>query len=447
MSQNLQIIDSLSPHLLEQFVTLLETKSGIVFDELKKKELQPELDFRLQQLKINSYNLYFEFLKKDEKELKELINQITINETFFFRIPEHFQELKRIFDSDFVNRKNDCRINVWSCGCSSGEEAYSILIILKEIERLKDFHIHILATDINEEMLYIAKKGIYSGRTLNTVPAYYLEKYFEPCLNRFRIKEELKKSVSFKYLNLAADFKSEISQKFDLIFFRNVMIYFSRQLTKKIINSFYDLLEDPGYLFLGPSETLFEINDSFQLILKTNCFFYQKSSATVKKEEQSPPAENSFNLEVKKFISTADIQQLKLTEIKKREPPPVDFAFRKDKVRILLEELELLFDLGEYRKAEEKFSQLDFIAPDNQEVALLRLIFSANQNQKDFRTLADYYLERWPLFAEIYFLIAKHCQENKKYDEAEEYFKKVVFLNQNYLIARWNLLQLYLRFF
>jgi len=182
MEDHWQAADSLTPFLLEQFIQLIEKKSGIVFDQIKKNDLQNDLKIRMRQCGINSFNNYLQLLKEQEgaKELSELINLITINETFFFRIPQHFQLLKNQVIPEIISQKKEQRISVWSCGCSSGEEAYSILITLKETPQLHNYQFEVIGTDINEEMLNLARRGVYSGRTLKTVPEIYLHKYFQP---------------------------------------------------------------------------------------------------------------------------------------------------------------------------------------------------------------------------------------------------------------------------
>ncbi|MCP4155961.1 MAG: protein-glutamate O-methyltransferase CheR, partial [bacterium] len=254
-----------TPFLEGKFVSLVEQKSGIVFDNIKRKEIKKNITVCMEELGEKSFIKYYERListEGDGEELKKLINFITINETFFLRVQEHFDILKNVAAPELMHRKKEKSIKVWSAGASSGEEVYSIIITLLSVPGLKEhFDLDVLGTDINDDMLYIARQGVYRGRTLDKVPPKILNYYFEPFRkDRFKVTEEVKKHARFEYLNLVQPLNLDFFGNPDIIFFRNVLIYFNEETTRRLINAFYDMLSDGGYLFLGPSETLWEMS-------------------------------------------------------------------------------------------------------------------------------------------------------------------------------------------
>ncbi|MCP4217886.1 MAG: hypothetical protein GY765_24805 [bacterium] len=276
--------DDYSPLIENRFVSLIETKSGIVFDNIKRREIKKNLVVCMEELREPSFHQYFQHLISPggEDHLKKLINFITINETFFFRVAEHFDLLMRVAVPAILQQKeaSDRFIRVWSAGSSSGEEIYSIIITLLEMQGVKEnFQLEVLGTDINDDMLYLARKGIYSGRTLGKVSPWILQNYFEPFLtDRYRVNEEVRQHARFEYLNLAQPFDLDFFGRPDVIFFRNVLIYFNKETTARIIDMFYHMLKPGGYLFLGPSESLWEISDKFELLMFDNAFIYRKKS-------------------------------------------------------------------------------------------------------------------------------------------------------------------------
>lgn len=292
MTKGKKFKDDYSPLMEDKFIRLVEQKSGIVFDNVKRRELKQNISMCMQELGENSFQKYYRRLTAEtnaadgkgvSKELKKLINFITINETYFFRDKEHFEILQNTVLPELKQQKKEkgeINIAVWSAGASSGEEVYSIIMTLLEIQGLENhYQLEVLGTDINEDMLHFADKGIYSGRTLDKVPLSILEKYFEPFSNRYKIRKKVKQYARFHYLNLAGPFSQlqlNLSGKPDIIFFRNVLIYFNRETCQRIIETFYHLLKNGGFLFLGPSETLWDISDRFELIMFDRAYVYRK---------------------------------------------------------------------------------------------------------------------------------------------------------------------------
>lgn len=254
----------------EYFRNVIYRESGIRLTDLKRALVQVRLTKRIRQLKMNSFEEYCEYVKKHyHDELQNLINCITTNKTDFFRENRHFEFLKDYLIPIWLNQKKR-RIRIWSAGCSTGEEPYSIAIIMREhYPAIDAADVKILATDIDTEVLSKAIEGIYSAEAIADVPLDLTKKYFlkGKGVNEglFKVKDVLKKMVYFRKLNLL-DETYPMKGKFDLIFCRNVIIYFDRETQSKLFNKMWKYLEDDGYLFVGHSETLMGLSGKFSLV-------------------------------------------------------------------------------------------------------------------------------------------------------------------------------------
>jgi chemotaxis protein methyltransferase CheR len=173
--------------------------------------------------------------------------------------------------------KNDYTLNLWSAGCSTGEEPYTIYILLKE--HLKDFSkwkINLFATDINHQVLEKAKKGLYEKRAVKDVEPNILKKYFSRKESKYCINEDIRKNVRFDYLNLMDRKAIRSFSDMDFVFCRNVLIYFDDKARKQVVNSIYDCLIPGGFIFLGHSESVGKISATFKLVKLKKSLSYQK---------------------------------------------------------------------------------------------------------------------------------------------------------------------------
>lgn len=235
-------------------------KTGVYLKDTKKNLVKSRLSKRIKELNLSSFKDYLKLIRSSKKEAEVFINFITTNETYFFREREHLEFLvKTIKDNRISN------ISIWSAACSSGEEPYSTAIYLKE--NCPGLKFSILATDINTQMLDTAKKGIYNHFRLRATPDEWKEKYFkmiEKKGNYVIYQLDLKKisGVNFKYHNLL---KSQYN-KFDIIFLRNVLIYFDKESKKRVFMNMKKSLKSSGYLILGKSESMMDLYDEFKFI-------------------------------------------------------------------------------------------------------------------------------------------------------------------------------------
>lgn len=447
--------DDFSPILENKFINLIETGSGIVFDDIKRRELKKNVFACMQEVGENSFHRYYDSLISGEPgglRLKKLINFITINETFFFRVEEHFQILRDVAVPGICEGKYPGGVmNIWSAGASSGEEVYSIIITLMEIPGLMEkYRIRFLGTDINDDMLYIAQNAVYGGRTIDKVPMYILNKYFTPFRDRRQVNEAVRKMADFRYLNLVEPFDLDFFGKPDIIFFRNVLIYFSRETTRKIIARFYELLNPGGFLFLGPSETLWDISDQFQLLMFDRAYIYRKpfypgkqvlsgvaENAKLKNRITETPGLEQEETPVEIIPAIRD-----MTFPAAFTAPETDiFPSVTDKLRIKEEEASLALQLGDYRRAGELTDELLSLSQNSKSALLLKLTLLANQGDEiPLMAFAEKTIALHPIFPELHFMLGRFHESRGNYREAEKEHRKILFLNQELLPARARLL-------
>jgi chemotaxis protein methyltransferase CheR len=245
---------------------LIYRETGIALRDSKRILISNRLRKRLVALELNGYDEYYRYLINTEdgrRELPHFIDAVSTNETYFYRGDNQFTALKEEILPGIFNRKS--KIRVWSAGCSTGEEPYTICITIKEKAGTAwDGEIEIVATDINTEVIEKAKEGLYSGRTLKFVPDEHLYRYFDSiCSDKYRIKDIIKQHIKFKCHNLLRHEPPGTS--FDLIFCRNVMIYFDKKTQGELVDfRFRKAISDDGYLFIGHSESLMGKSEYFK---------------------------------------------------------------------------------------------------------------------------------------------------------------------------------------
>ena len=218
--------------------------------------LRRRIDLRMKAVGIDNYAMYTRLLDKNKNEITEFINAITINVTEFMRDKTPFAFFRNEILPDLMERKKKSQSNTvrfWSAACSNGEEPYSIGICSKEVLPA-DWSVSIYATDIDEDSLNRASKGIYSKEQLKNLDPALIQKYFEPSGKDFKVKNIHKLSIRFMKHDLTSE--PPVSKHFDAVFCRNVMIYFNEKQKVKMLTDFYNALSDDGYLIIGKSETL-----------------------------------------------------------------------------------------------------------------------------------------------------------------------------------------------
>lgn len=256
----------------DQLRALVSEHTGINLSEHKQEMLYSRLARRLRALNLDSFASYCRLIQSDNgDELIQFINAVTTNLTAFFRESHHFELLARVLLPQLLIKKQDLRrIRIWSAGCASGEEPYSIAIVIKEVVP-PGWDVKILATDLDSSVLTKAVNGVYEEERVAGITPERLRRWFKKGTGgqekKVLISPELQQLVTFKQLNLMHGWP--MRGPFDMIFCRNVVIYFNKDTQRVLFDRFANMLDDQGFLFIGHSENLFQLSTRFRLLQQT----------------------------------------------------------------------------------------------------------------------------------------------------------------------------------
>lgn len=264
---------------------LIYKAAGIFHPDNKLGLLQDRCSRRMKELKTQTLSEYFRCLTAGpirQTELIALLNEITIGETCFFRNQAQLEALRHIVIPNILRAKSKLpfrRLRIWSAGCSTGEEPYSLRMLLLEESNglLKDWSVEILATDLNGRSLTHATAALYSHYSTRKLTPLYEKKYFRHSGERLQVKAAARTNISFNRLNLADDGRMTLMKSMDAIFCCNVLIYFDLASKRRVIRHFFDTLLPHGYLFLGHSESLFGVSEDFRLVHLPGATAYVKN--------------------------------------------------------------------------------------------------------------------------------------------------------------------------
>lgn len=383
----------LSQEEIRLFQNLFLETCGIRLDQERNPSLWSAFSTRLQKRGFHSYQEYYHFIKYHPEgrfEFRELIDLITVRETHFFRNKAHFDLLLESVFPEIIRKKEknrERRIRCWSAGCSTGDEAYSIAMVLREIlPSPSDWHISILGTDINRTGLAVARRGVYPENHLTYLPLHYLKKYFKSERSEYILAPEIREMVQFMDHNLSRDpFTDDRMQDLDLLFCRNVLIYLEEQSVKRILEGFYHCLLPGGYLFLGHAEILWQMNHQFETVVFPQTFVYRKRVLSGPIQSLSPERE-------------------RFSEANDPSPLPI--------IRSTLSLATQLANEGKYGEATDLLKKL--IVED-------------------------------PLAIEAHYLLGILSLNSNRLDEAEDQFQRVLYLHPHAVLAHFHLGTLYLR--
>lgn len=269
--------DILSDADFERYRKLIYDESGIHFSAANRTILESRLKERLRSAKLDTVGEYYSYVRRDPEELKVLLDSVTTNLTRFFRNQAHWQTFQHFVVPDLVERKKkvgDTKFRVWSAGCSTGEEPYTVAMVLKELLP-PGFTQEITASDLSLKSVLTAKEGFYSESRVNGIPEYYLKKYFEKREGGYKIVEDIRNVVKFDYHNLKND---SGLRNLDVVFCRNVLIYFDEVAQKESVERFWTAMAPYSYLFIGHSESLFGMNTQFEFVKTDWACVYRKDT-------------------------------------------------------------------------------------------------------------------------------------------------------------------------
>ncbi len=269
--------DFLSDADFELYRKLIYDESGITFSATNRSILESRLKERLREKKLESLREYYGLITRDREELKTLLDSVTTNLTRFFRNQAHFDAVEKYVVPELVKLRGpggDRKLRFWSAGCSTGEEPYTIAMLLKECLPA-GWSFEVVASDISLKCLMVGKEAFYADARIQGIPETYLAKYFERKPGGYAIKEDLKKLVRFDYHNLKND---SGLRNLDVVFCRNVLIYFDEAAQKATVERFWEAMAPKSFLFIGHSESLFGMNTRFEFVKTDWACFYRKST-------------------------------------------------------------------------------------------------------------------------------------------------------------------------
>lgn len=278
---------SMSPAQFARFRDLVEDRCGLHFDESRRTSLQAALGTRMRELGLDGPDEYYRHLcaQPADDEFRKLINLVTITETCFFRDHLHFRLLQRhILPTLLAERGGERKtLRIWSAGCSSGEEAYSVALTLWEMglyRAQRDWTFEIVGTDVNTEKLEAAGRGVYAPRALRHVEGDRLQRHFEQAGKHFQLKDNVRRLVRFQYGNLTDEPTPQPSgERQDIILCKNVAIYFRPEMRRRLVRRLYEELNEGGYLLLGHSESLWQMENGLALVEHDGAFCYRRMPA------------------------------------------------------------------------------------------------------------------------------------------------------------------------
>ena len=267
--------DFLTDQEFRMFSDLIYTASGITFSDTNRSILESRLKEKLRDKKLEKVSDYYAMLMKDSEEQKSLLDSVTTNLTRFFRNQPHFDALENYVIPELVKVKKaegKNKLKIWSAGCSTGEEPYTIAMVMKK-HLPAGFTAEITASDLSLKCLLVGKTGFYQESRVAGIPDDYLKLYFDKLNDGYQVKKDIMQMVNFDYHNLKHDSKHT---DFDLVFCRNVLIYFDEPAQKDVIDRFWRAMSPKSFLFIGHSESLFGMETQFKFLKTDWACFYQK---------------------------------------------------------------------------------------------------------------------------------------------------------------------------
>ena len=270
------MLDTLNDADFERFRKTIYDESGITFSATNRPILDSRIKEILREKKIESVDEYYNLIMSDHEEMKKMLDSVTTNLTRFFRNQPHFDALEKYVIPHVLEEKKktgDNTVRVWSAGCSTGEEPYTIAMILKRILPL-GYKFQVTASDISLKSLMVGQSGFYADNKIDGIPPDYLQQYFTKSAGGYQVNKEIMDCVKFDYHNLKND---SGMRNLDVIFCRNVMIYFDEPAQLVVLNRFWNSMASHSYLFIGHSESLFGMDTKFEFLKTDWACLYQKN--------------------------------------------------------------------------------------------------------------------------------------------------------------------------
>ncbi len=437
--------EALPKQEFDLFQDYLHRHSGLHFERRNAKLLERGLARRMRALGLGSYRRYYDYLEsyaESRRELAKLLGLLTIGETYFFRYLPHFEALvSTVLPEALARNHRTRRLRIWSAGCSSGEEPYSIALVLAErFPQLAGWEVEILATDVNKQALKSARDGLFGQRSVRLVDPAYLKKYFRREGRAFRLDAAIRARVRFESLNLQTGSYPAANNgtaDLDMIFCRNVMIYFRPETTRKIVERFAGCLRPKGYLFLGHSETLLNISERFSRVAAAGGFLYQlgseKKAPSGHFESPSPPSPAAVR-EADPTWPAPVRQAVPLPPLAPEEPPQ------------LYRQARQAFEREDFEAAQGLFARVLEAQPGHVGSLLGMGFVLANQGRYDEALdCCEQALAEDDLCPEAYFLRGMLAEARVDLEGAIEEYRRALWLEMGFVMPRYNLSRIYAR--
>ena len=276
----------MSNHSFYALRDMIYERSGIFFPDQKKYILENRLLRRIEEGGFDDFEKYIDFLRHDplrDKEFSTLFDIVTTNETSFFRDATQLQAFESVVLPQIINEaeeKGYKKLRIWSAPCSTGEEPYTLaMLLLNRFPNVQNsgWDVEIHGSDISECVLHSARRGEYNDYSIRNVPPPYLDRYFTKNGNgKYNVRPEVRGMVRLSNINLFDNMRVKMFRGMNIVFCRNMLIYFDEAAKKRVIANIYDSLAPGGYLFIGHAESLFNISRAFKLVNINNILIYQK---------------------------------------------------------------------------------------------------------------------------------------------------------------------------
>jgi chemotaxis protein methyltransferase CheR len=434
----------LSREDFERFVGYIREHSGIHVEESRADALRISLVTRATRFGLDSFDRYYELLAADEGEFRELMNLITINETSFFRFAAQFEALRTVVVPEILDARSSAvrSFRAWSAGCSTGEEPYSIAMTLLDagIESL-GHRAEVLGTDVSTSALERAESGVYPPRALLNVPREVVTHYFEPTATGHRVTDQVRRVVDFRYQNLIREpYPTATMGGWDVIFCRNVTIYFRIESTRRVIDNLFESLNPGGYLFIGHSETLTGITDRFETVEIGGVFLHRKPLATT-----SMSFPELVETRLRKGTDAKPVEETpRVRPRDSRKPPasrePVPARSRVADTDELLDSAREASVAGRPHEVLEAVRGVLESEPGNAEAYLLAArAYADNGDFDDALGSAREALRLDPLLAPARYILGLIHLRTGQTDEAIAEFKRTVYADDTFVLAHLNL--------
>ncbi len=437
----------ISEKYLESIKAIVSKRSGLNLEGKKGQSFQTAVSTAFSASGCNTIEDYIYLLStpsyQSRIELDKLISLLTIKETYFFRDRHQFDVLRNFILPEIINKKRtgDKKIKIWSAGCATGEEAYSIAITLFElIPAIDSWDISLIATDIDNDALLTAQAGEFKKWSFRGVSEDMIEKYFTIEDDTYRINDSFKKIITFSALNLKEDkFPSILNNtnNMDIIICRNVTIYFSRDATKEVINKFYNSLNEGGYLLVGHSEHFSEYYKKFVVKAFPHTIVYQRLEIPLPSQQHDLTTSYkgiSFR-NIQKDLLVIEKEYLKdsLQEVKARKAEDSEET-------VIFHEAVQLFKENKYDEAAKRFVEILELNPKNGRACVMLAQISANRG--DAQTAVKWCEEAIKidnLCLDAYYLLSLIFQDDGDLAKAASLLKKVVYINPSYALGYFEL--------